>query len=629
MNVSWSGTGGDGRDLYSTFIMMTLFRRTALFTAGLCLWGGALDAAPPLARLIPEDAAVVVSLRRTPEFAKALKASPLGLTIADEQVRRFFAPMLVKMNWESLRTNFKEKTGAEWEEMLGWVEGDVMLSLNDFSFLLDPATQHRPPLVLAMELGANAPKMAQVLTQLPARDVESGRATVETETFAGVTLHVVQYTRDATAESATPEPAPGQEPVVPRAPAPYVWAVVDGLVVASAQIDAVKTIIDAVQRGGVDAPLERAARWVRLQQRADNPAFSLVLHVPAILPALQEAIDTQAGAGRPNPFGLDMSRLLSTLGLDAWGDLYLTLHTDAGGTVNYYGLTATESRGLLKLFEPTEGTFAKPAWLPAQWTSVGTFRYSLKNTYQGLEEMLRSLSPALDGMVQGQISSINKQLGIDVKRDFFGSLGDDLLQVQFAPDLVRGTVPDQLYGVSLTNAGQFTRAMEGLKKLGGPAMEKLLEKRDYLGHAIYSFASPAPDGGTAAGMSYVVTDRWFLFNIGGAAPIEAALQGMAGQGASFWEKPEVRAALATVPDTATGFQYQDVAVLLSAMLDGLAGQGKAPAAGTENEGEGAWVDASEKPGLDVIRRYWSGSVNFSFRDAEGFHGVARLQHPQP
>lgn len=609
-------------------MMMTLVRRTALFAAGLCLWGSAVHAAPPLARLIPEDAAVVMTLRRAPEFVKSMKASPLGLTIADEQVRRFFAPALARMNWESLRSGFKDKTGVEWEEMLGWVEGDVMLSLNDFSFLLDPKTQHLPPMVLAMELGANAPKMAQVLTQLPARDVESGRATVETETFGGVTLHIVQYTRDPAAETATPEPVPGQEPVAPRDPAPSVWAVVDGVIVASAQTDAVKAIIDAIQRGGVDAPLERAARWVRLQQRADNPAFSLVVHVPAILPALQEAIDTQANAKRPNPFGLDMSRLLSTLGLDAWGDLYLTLRTDAEGTVNHYGLTATESRGLLKLLEPSEGTFAKPTWLPAQWTSVGTFRFSLKNAYQGLEEMLRTLSPALEGVVQGQVASINKQLGLDVKRDFFGSFGDDLLQVQFAPDLVRGKVPDQLYGVSLTNAEQFTRAMEGLKKLGGPAMEKLLEKREYLGHAIYSFATPAPDGGSASGMSYVVTDRWFLFNIGGAAPIEAALQGMAGQGQSFWEKPEVRAALATVPDTATGFQYQDVAVLLAAMFDGLAGPAKATT-GTENDGEGAWVDASEKPGLDVIRRYWSGSVNFSFRDAEGFHGVARLQHPQP
>ncbi|MFO1446766.1 MAG: DUF3352 domain-containing protein [Opitutaceae bacterium] len=611
--------------------MMT-FRscRAAALFAAVCLVYPVLRSAPALTRLVPEDAAVVISLRKGPEFATAMKASPPGRMFADEQVLRFFGPLRAKLNWEQMMGVFKEGTGTTWDDMLSWVEGDGLVVLNDFSFMLDPETQNRAPVVLALEVGKNAAKVEQVLTDLTAREVDAGRAQVETESFSGIGIHVLQIIKPPAQDTGTPSADADPQATV-RTPPPLVWAVVDGVFLASVDKAAVIALVDAAKRGGVDAPLERAARWVRLQERADNPALSLMVHFPAILPTLEEALAKQSGGDAPNPMGIDTTKLIGTLGLDAWGDLYATLSSSEEATVSHYGLTATEIRGALKLFLPSDGTFPKPAWIPAQWVSVGTFRYSLKSAYETLESTLRAVSPAIDQLVQSQIVQLNKQLNLDLKRDLIGSLGDEVLQVQFPANAARAGAADQLYGFSLANAAAFTRALDELKKLGGPAMEKLLEKREYLGHSIYSSATPSPGGPTAMGLSYVVTDRWFLLNVGSAAPIEAALQAMAGQGDSFWDKPEVRAALATVPETASGFQFHDMAVLISSIFDSITTQAKSmPAKQADGEdGQGPWIEATEKPDLDRMRRYWGGSVNYSVRDAEGFHGVARLSHPQP
>jgi len=619
--------------------MRFTFSRCPAFVVALVGGYAALLGAPPLARLVSEDAAVVMLWHKVPELSAAINASPLGKMTGDEQIRRFFAPLREQLKWDEMIDSLKERTGYTLEQLIGLVEGDVLVALNDFSHLLDVKTQNQPPLIVAVEVGTNSGTVERLLKEHFARQVEEGSAQVTEETFSGAVLHLVQPIRKDEVEGANPNEgaATTAGPAVsPPALRPFAWAVVDGLWVLSPVKEALMQFVDAIQRGGHERPLERAARYVGLQERTGQHQFCLLVHVPPILPSLQTAFEMRDPSEEPPPMGVDLTRIISTLGLDAWGDFYLTSRIDDDATVSHYGLTTTDVRGLLKLAEPGEGAFPKPAWIPAQWTSVSSFRYDLKSAYKAFESILRAVSPQLEGVVQGSISQLNKQANLDLKRDLVGSFGDVVVQAQFV-GAEEGSVAGglqttgQLYAVSLGNAPALERSIVALKRLAGPAVEKAIVAREYLGQTIHGMTPAGGAGGPTPGpgFHYAITDRTLFVAVGAVGPLEAALQNLDGRGDSFWEKPGVRTALACVPDSASAFQYQDVAVLVSAMFEAWSAQASAARARGNESSVFTWVDPTEKPGMDVLRRYWGENVTYSFRDADGFHMVTRLAQPQP
>lgn len=601
---------------------------------------GSLQAAPPLVRLLPEDAPLVFALNDVQDLVKSSEASPIVRMWNDPQVQRFLAPALEQLQWEKAMEEFKQQTGYTFPELLKMAKGEAIVGVVDFAFLSDSEAQKAPPFIVAVDFGSDAKKIERLLVETSQKQKAEGKIQLETETYAGETLYVTESIPqkkddDVNADEETPEKK--------REPVPFVWTSVDGVLLGSPSLATVKSTVDALKKGGLESSLERAPRYVRLQEQAPGHQMSMLVHFPSIVPQIEKAIAEKAGEQKQNPLGIDPTALLGALGLTDWQDLYFTGRVDEDAAINHYGLTYREERGILKIFGMGSEPFPRPSWIPAKWDTVSTARFSLKQMFAGLEETLRTLSPAMEGLAQGYLAQFGKQMNVDIKRDFFGSFGNEIVQSQFFGSPATGGAPDiltaeQFYALSLENAPALTRVIDGLKKLGGPGIEKMLVERDYLGRKIFVFTPPAgPDGNAPAttnGFAYAITDRYMLLNIGSAAPIEAALQTMANSGDSFWDKETTKAALARVPEDANSFQSQNVAVLISAVIETLAKIPPPPPTDPDDEADGASkfrfsVDASEKPSRELIERYWGGSVSYSRRDSTGLHGVSRLEYPKP
>lgn len=596
-----------------------------------------LQAAPPLARLIPDSAAIVVTFHDVPSLVAATEESPMARMWRDPQIARFFAPLKEQMKWEEGFADFKARTGYTVSEFFALAKGEAAFVITDLEFSLDPTKATQPPMYFVVDFDDNAAKIESLLTDATQRQVEQGKVKAETETYAGFTLRsVIPVEKETDAgDDAKDGPGAGKK----QKSVPLYWTSAEGLVLGSADKDTLTAQIDALKKGGVDSPIERSPHYLRVIERTGKPHYTALIHVPAILPTLQKAIAEKNEGQKPNPMGIDPSQILGALGIDAWETLYLTGHSDPASSVSHYGLTFTEERGILKMFQLGDGVFPRPAWIPAKWDTVATARFSLKQFFAGLEETLRAVSPALEGMMQGQLMQFGKQMNVDIKRDLFGSFGDELVQAQFlgrpgtgdAPSLMKS---EQFYAFSVTNAPALTRVLDALLALGGPTAEKMLQRRDYLGKTIVGFTPPpGPDGKPvpgAQGFAYAVSDRYLFLSIGSAAPVEAVLQSLANPGDSFWDKPETRRALAEVPEDASSFQSQNVSILISALFETLVTLSKPPPqpAGNGQERK-AWVEASEKPSLEVIERYWGDAVTYTQRDATGIHAVAKMTSPQP
>jgi len=593
-----------------------------LLVAGLALLAAcnlSSAAAVPLVNLVGDNTALALSITDTPALVRGWDASPIAKTWDDPQVAKFFAPLREKMMIEEWDAKAKEATGSTVRELLALADGEMLLAVPAMNF--DALKQSDvPPFLLAIHVGDHAAKIEKIMA------VAAEKATVheQTEVFSGATVHI--------------RPLKAEKDGEPDAkPESFAWAIVDGVWLVSAEKERVFSAVDAVKNGGVDAALGKSVRFLAARERAGDDQALFYLNLAAIYPVVREAVAARKAGSKPNPMGIDPENVLGALGLDALGEVYGAINIGEKDTRMDFGLTYTEERGLLKLLAYQPGPSPQPAWIPAKWPSVATLKFSPPQAYEGLEQLLDSISPMLSGMAQGQITAMNRKLGVDLKRDLIGSLGSDIVSAYaLPPGLAAGVTPpwdqmDQLISISLNNVDAFTKAIDGLKQMaGGPAADKLFVKRDYLDQAIYTLNVPSrPGAKPMRGFSYAIANNTLLIGIGSPSTVENALQGMRDGEGLFWKRDDIKTALAGMPPEASSIQFTDLRVVIASLFEMAARSQGADGNAKADEAAPLLVDVSAKPDAEVIGRYWGMATSHTLKTANGIFGTSHLAYPQP
>jgi len=584
---------------------------------------GLLPAAVPLVNLVDERTLFAVSVTDTPALLAGWDRTPLATTWNDPQFVKFLAPMRAELKVDEWDAETKAATGLTVRELLALAEGEALFALPSFDFTTFEG-ENPPPFLIALQVGKQAGKIEKLLADSAAKE----SIKEETETFSGVPVKI----RPLSSEDKNTD-----ETETPRSVA---WAIVDGVWLLSLDKERVFAAIDAVKQGGVDAALGKSERFLRTRERVGAAQALVYLNLPAIYPGLRDLVSaTKAkakSAGKTNPLAPDPEVMFNALGLDAFGEAYLSLLIDENETRIDAGLAYAEERGLLKLIAYQPGPVAKPDWIPAKWPSVSSMRFSVPKLYAGLEELLQEISPLLSVVAQGRINEFNKKVGIDIKRDLIGSLGDEILSARAIPPGVEpGQAPawqemDQLIAVSLSNEPAFIKSVEALKQLAGPAAEQMFSRRDYLGHTIYTFnQKTAPDAPPPRGVTYAIANRTLLLGIGSPATVENALQGMAAAEGLFWKRDDVKAVLAEVPADAVIVQVQDLRVMAASFVEMAVQLQTAQSASDEGGVSGKkFVDVTARPDAEAIARHWGLTAGYAVRTPEGIFSVSRFTHPK-
>ncbi len=594
-----------------------------------------LPAAPvvPLVNLVDDQTLFAISITDAPALLRGWDASPLATTWNDAQVVKFLAPLRAEMQVDEWDADTREATGLTVRELLALAGGEALFAVPAFDFTTFDAK--RPPAFLvALEVGGEGEKIEKILTD----SAERKSLKDETETFAGVKV-VVRTMPETPASADEAADTAGDDTTEPEVVAARTlsWAIVDGIWLISSDKQRVFAAIDAVKQGGVESALGNSERFLRTRQRVGEAQSLAYANMPAIYPLLRDAVQVAKAKSERgvNSLGLDIEVVFNALGLDALGECYVALLIDDKETRMNAGFVYAEERGLLKLAAYQPGPAAQPNWIPAKWPSVSTARFSMSKAYAALEELLAGVSPMFSAVAQARIRTFNKQLRLDLKRDFIGSIGDDLVSAYaIPPGLEPGVVPawsemDQLFSFSLVNEPAFTKSVEALKSLVGPAAEQMFIKREYLGNTLYTLNLPtAPGAKPMRGFTYAIANDTFLLGIGSPATVESALQGMASGEGLFWKRDDVQAALADLPADASGLQVQDLRVMIASLVE-TAVQLQSLASATEpGADKTAFVDAASRPDADVIARHWGLSSGYATRTSEGIFSTTRLAHPQ-
>ena len=587
-----------------------------------------LPASPklPLVNLVDEQTLLALTVSDTPALVRGWDSSPVATTWSDPQVVKFLAPLRAQLQVDTWEADTQAATGMGLSELFALVDGEILIALPAFDFSHFDA-KNLPPFLVVLEVGKHADKIQKLLADA----AEKGAIQEQTETFAGVTVHVRPLTAAHDSAAAT-----SAEATVPRT---FAWALVDGVWLLSPAKEQVFAAIDALHQGGVSASLGASERFLRTRQRVGATQALAYLNLPAIYPRVQEAVAAAKarGGAKPNPLGLDPEAVLKALGLDVLGECYAALRLEPTQARVDAGLAYSEERGLVRLLAYQPGPTSQPDWVPAKWSNLSTARFSVPKAYAGLESIVNAVSPVLFGMAQGQLRSFDKKLGIDLRRDLIGSLGDDVVTAYaLPPGLEPESVPewtrmDQLIAVSLSNEAAFLRSVNALKALAGPAADQLFTSRDYLGTTLYTLNVPtAPATGSAArGFSYAIAQSTLLVGIGSPATVESALQGMATGPGGFWQRADVKAALAELPADAVSLQVQDLRVLLASLAESAVVYQKTLNDQKSDSPKPTYVDVDARPDAAVWARHWGLSSGFVTRTPEGIFSTSRLVYPQP
>ncbi|HEY9154551.1 MAG TPA: DUF3352 domain-containing protein [Opitutaceae bacterium] len=604
------------------------------------------QATTPLSNVVSDRSTVILSLHDVPTIVANWKKSPWSKTWNDDQVKKFFAPLRDQMKVEDWDAQVKEKTGYTLTDLMSFATGDAIVAIPDFNFLSD-TSQKEPALLLGIDVGSNAGKLEKLFD----KSAKEENASDETSQFSGVTVHVihpVQKDKDHPTD-------------------PMVWAIVEGKWFLSPSKDAIIAAIDAVHNGGVDNAWGRSERWANLQKRAGDSQVMFTINVEAIYPALKKVLDEKLKSGGPTatgPFAVDGETLLTALGLDAWRELYVTANLGEDSTDMHSGLSYSEQRGLTKLLAYHDGPVATPSFVSPKCMNVSTAKLSPKEAYASLEEMLNAVNPAINGLLQSQLRSLNKQLGIDLKRDFIGSLGDTVITARFpapdAGDTASLSNIDQFFAVSLQDADTFSRAIDSFHRLMGQQADQFFKTRDFLGFKITTFSAGEGRPG-AKPFHYAIAKGYFFLSVGSAGPMESALRGLAQDQDTIWKQKDVATALAQVPANASGFEYEDMGQLVaslfktisdtSALMNNRAHPKANSVTPPPSEDEGPhqtadsdadvapepigpepapkrYVDPSAVPDAATISKYWSYGWGYVVRDSSGIHATSKIVYPK-
>ncbi|MBE2215168.1 MAG: hypothetical protein IAE82_14945 [Opitutaceae bacterium] len=591
-----------------------------------------LSAAPQLTSIVPASAPVVLHVRSMADLRASWKGTSFARAWEDPEIRKFFGPTIDAMNdpENGPFASIQRDTGMEPDDFFALFSGEAILAVKDIGPYFRDEEDENPQLLIAVECGPAMAKILEMLERAASATGEKGGKEV-TEEFQGETLHI---TMNPSEDEAAP-PTEGEA-----------WAIVDGIFLVAEPKSVLQEAIVAIKKGGTANPLADHPAFVSLYRNSPDTHMVMHLGLDGIMAGVTGMLESTAGMTDPdgNPvgpaatlaqMGLTPQGLFRTLGLDALQSLDLSVAFRERGTVVEGDLAWTEQRGLLRMAAVGEPPVPRLPFVPDSWVLAGVDLVSVRDAYAALMTTLADVSPEFEAKARAQVKNTGAQLGIDVERDFIGSLGDTMVAGYAVPPGPEepGRPLDQFIAISLSNPDAFRTSVDAI--FNRLPFGRLLQSREYLGETIRTIAIPR-----GKAFSFAITRGYFLLSIGSPAMVESAIQGMQEGSAAkpFWKKPEVVKALDALPDGASSVLVADLGRVMGLAVDFLventAKARAAAEAAADAEVEGVepattmpiLVDPSARPSAETIAKYWTMMSRGLYRTKHGFHLILTFEN---
>jgi hypothetical protein len=394
---------------------------------GLLLVAAQGQAAAPPEKILPDSTIALVKVQNAAALRRALAQSQLGQLWNDPALKAWKDAINERV--EAAGANLKEDIGISFGELLELFQGSTAFALLKSE---DPWMLFTP-LVIA-DAGQSAAAMNNLLTRLT-RKAELNGARVSTETFQGVTIHVIQLQKDDhPARGKDPDEDPDEDEDKDKHKAgengrddypPIVWASQGGVFSISTDRDVLKDVI--AHQEGRDNALAATRSYEEAVKKlgSDTPVFWFVDLPKVFRPLLQFGATARAGTDLNEI--KELEALAQSIGLSALRAVTGSVAFNSG---NFDSVARTmilvdgPAQGLLRVFRLPRVALQPEPWVPATVAYYQSLSWDLDHAFTALNALADTFAPGIVDLLQRQLVDPETGEPLNFKQDIFDPLGD-------------------------------------------------------------------------------------------------------------------------------------------------------------------------------------------------------------
>ena len=551
----------------------------------------AVRAADP-EKTLPDSTLFFFKVKNVAELRESFKQTGFGQILVDPALKPVKDDITAKL--EDASKEVKAKLGVTLGELVSLPQGAATVAVVGKS---DPKVP--VALLISADAGKNEAKMVDVMTK-STKQAEESNSKVGTESFKGLTLHIIQPPKDGD------KPAP-----------PLIWTNAGSVFHIATDLDALKDVISHAD-GRTDS-LASVDAFVKTRSKLGETPVSWFFDISKavkLMAKLGQAAQANAGGGGQNLEAILQITGVNGLKAAAGSFAFNTGPYDSLSKV--YFLAPAPTQGILKLFMMPPTSLKPEPWVPANVASYYSLSWDLDGAYNALNDLVNQFQPGMLQVLQQQLVGPNGGEPLDLQKDIFGPLGNRLTIVTDFKKPIKEDSQRYLLGIAITDVKKFQGSLNKIIEIAGGAPAK----RDFQGTTIYDFKLPEMPANNGAanplsgGTVSLAIAKDTLFVASEPALLESTLRG---GGQSLADSPDFQAVLKQVPAKSSTLNYAKADEAARASYDSIkSGDFEKQMKAAPNAPDfGKIFDKSKLPDFSVFAKYLAPGGGFGLMENDG------------
>ena len=335
----------------------------------------------------------------------------------------------------------------------------------------------------------------------------------------------------------------------------------------------------------------------------------------------------------PSPEPVTINAIAQALGLDNLGAVVIESGYKGEATWSETHVQVKgEPKGLLALADQSPFTLKDLPPLPVDTTGFAACSFDTSKFYDTILGLARNTTkfgpPDAGDQVEAMIAQIPQMIGFDPKADLFAALGSTMCFYLDGGQPIFFMFGGPVLAVEVKDAAKLRKTIDHILTMAGGMSRGELEvsRVKKQGREIILIGA---EGAQAA--SLCVDDKWLLLSLQPQS-IETFAMRMDGKLDKWAPSPEIKAALAEVPESFTSLTISDPRPMYKGLIGMAPTLANFARVGIKQSGVfppdfQLPINVADVPPAELVTQHLFPNVAVGTKDAKGFHSVSRSSLP--
>lgn len=388
----------------------------------LTLSSSAFAERPTAPRLFSGKAIAYARVNDSRELKDKMAETSTGKMADDKDIKPIIDSFYT--SFTQLVQGMQKEVGVNFDELLSIPNGEIAIAVIP--------TKANPAVCVMIEAGSEMPAVELMIERLDQRITERGNLKRVTKSIGK--LEVVRYESGNISRQ-------------------FGYFIDSGVLVASTTADYIETLAQIWQGSGIDhTPLADNRNFTDILSRCvgtagERPQISFYVDPIAIA---RESL-------KQSPTSFIALTAMKSLGLDgfkAMGGSLILGTKEFDSIAHFHMLMETNRQGVLRALRPKSGSTEPEPWINDTVVSYNTMNWDFQKTLKAVQEIVDTFGGE-NAFESNFITNINRETGIDIRKDFLEQLDDRVTLTQVVLPSKKINSQSNLFGIHMKKSDRF------------------------------------------------------------------------------------------------------------------------------------------------------------------------------